>query len=320
MVSEGQYVEDIRFREFALAYLKPRYLSLSIHAFIAFYATFKLLFLTVNATDVLERWVFELTPLTLAEMPDLYALVASVLIAGTNTGLHFADVSRNRLLRIILTVVMVAGLILGLRTSPYYFDALNMGRLIVMAALLVTVPLDHIDVIRDRIRLPRGRKAETDFWPAAPQEFDDVMTSVDEALGLLDTSQDKEEADEELSELATDLLEDLMTTISDSGTQTSEVEGRPDSLEIERRRVLFEKRLEAIDRRLASDPKDVDALFAKATYLAMRGRHDDSMRVLDEVTRLSPYYPGVWHLKAKVYEMMGDSEKAELCRKRARSL
>lgn len=320
MASEGHYVEDVRFREFALAYLRPRYLSLSIHAFIAFYASFKLLFLSVNATDVLERWVFELTPLMLVEMPDLYLLVGAIVIAGINTGLHFSERGGNKLPRILLTVVMVAGLILGLRTSPYYFDAVNGGRLVVLAALLITVPLDHIDVIRGKIRFTRARAAEADFWPAAPHEFDDVMTSVDEALGLLDTSQGKEEADEELSGLATDLLEDLMTTISDTGAQPVEVEGRPDSLEIERRRVLFEKRLEAIDRRLASDPKDVDALFAKATYLAMRGRHDDSMRVLDEVTRLSPYYPGVWHLKAKVYEMMGDHEKAELCRKRARSL
>ncbi len=320
MASEGHYVEDVRFREFALAYIRPRYLSLSIHAFIAFYASFKLLFLIVNATDVLERWVFELTPLTLMDMPDLYILVSAVLIAGINTSLHFSSRGSNRLPTILLTMVMIASLILGLRTSPYYFDAVNAGRLAVLGALLVTVPLDHIDLIRSKLRLTRRRPAEADFWPAAPQEFDDVMTSVDEALGLLDTSQGVEEADEELSGLATDLLEDLMTSISDTSAQPREVESRPDSLEIERRRVLFEKRLEAIDRRLASDPKDVDALFAKATYLAMRGRHDDSMRVLDEVTRLSPYYPGVWHLKAKVYEMMGDHEKAELCRKRARSL
>ncbi len=253
-------------------------------------------------------------------LPDLQLLAASVVFASANAGLHFTDRGIRGLYRVVLTVLMVVGLILGLRTSPYYFDAVNTARILVLAALLITIPLDHIDFIRSKVRRGRTRAVDADLWPAAPQEFDDVMTSVDEALGLLDTSQDGEETDEELSGLATDLLEDLMTTISDTGSHPEEAERRPDSLEVERRRILFEKRLEAIDKRLASDPKDVDALFAKATYMAMRGLHDDAMRVLDEVTRLSPYYPGVWHLKAKVYEMMGDQEKAELCRKRARSL
>ncbi len=244
MATEGTYVEDVQFKQFALAYLRPRYLSLAIHTFVAFYASFKLIFLTVNATDVLERWVFELTPLMLMAMPELYLLSASVIVAATNAGLHFANMGTGRLIRIALTVTMVVSLILGLRTSPYYFDAVNAGRLIVLGALLLTVPLDHIGAIRSRLHLGRARGADAEFWAAEPQQFDEVMTSVDEALGLLDTSQTKEEADEELSELATDLLEDLMTTISDTSGQPAEVEGRrPDDLEVERRRILFEKRL-----------------------------------------------------------------------------
>lgn len=310
----------VEFRSFARAYLRPQYLSLGILSFLAFYVALKFLFLVFNATDVMERWVFELTPLHLYSFADIQLALLSAMLAGLNALIHFSGFLRQRILRISLTLLMVASLILALRTSPYYFDTVNVGRFAVLAALLLTVPLDHLTAARARMPW-RGDAlpSQTELWPAAPQQFDEVMTSVDEALGLLDTSAGAEEADEELSELATDLLEDLMTTIGETGEER-DASLNPDRTEVERRRILFEQRLRAIDTRLDKNAKDVDALFAKATYLAMRGEHEDAIRSLDEVTRLSPYYPGVWHLKAKVYEMMGETAKAEQARRRARSV
>ncbi len=160
------------------------------------------------------------------------------------------------------------------------------------------------------------------MWgPEAPEEFDQVMDSVDEALGMLDSTQVPGSSQEEVADRAANILEDLLSTISTpSASQEESPMPAGDQGEAERRRSLFENRLRQMDQRLASDPGDVDALFAKATYLAMRKQYDEATKALDEITRLSPYYPGVWHLKAKVYELMGDKAMAELCTKRARAM
>ncbi len=319
MAIEGSYWGDIQFKEWAISYLKPRYLSLGIHSFVAFYTTFKFFFLIFNATDSLERWVFELTPFAILGFADLQLVLISASFAIANAFLHFSEQKGQRFAAMALTGVMVGSLILALRTSPYYFDAVNVGRIAVLGSLLLTVPLDHIGLLRGRIsRQVAAPIPETEFWgPEAPEEFNEVITSVDEALGMLETSQEAGETDEELNELASDLLEDLLATISETPAAAEEEKHEPDVREIQRRRDLFETRLRSINQRLEVDSKDADALFAKATYLAMRRQNEEAIKVLDHVTMINPSYPGVWRFKAKVYQLMGNLRMAELCLKRA---
>lgn len=66
-----------------------------------------------------------------------------------------------------------------------------------------------------------------------------------------------------------------------------------------------------------ADPTDVDALFAKGTYLAMQKRTTEAIEALDRVTQLDPRYPGVWFFKAKIHQMLGNVRMAELCLRRA---
>ncbi len=218
---------------------------------------------------------------------------------------------------------MVVSIILALRTSPYYFDAVNMGRLVALGLLLSTVPLDHFDLLKRE--MPRRIEApvpEYEYWgPEAPEDFDQVMESVDEALGLLEGSQARRAVPVDADDRAVDILEDLLSTISERTPVEEEAQAAiPDPHEVERRRNLFQNRMREIDDRLAANPADMDALFSKATYLAMRKQYREAMQALDEITRLDPYYPGVWHLKTKVYELMGNREMAELCRTRAQAL
>ncbi len=322
MAAEGSYAGYFVFREWAISFLRPRYLSLMIHTFIAFYAVLKFIFLVFNSTSILERWVFELTPAFLLTLQPLQLALVSGVAAGTNAFLHFSQRKRERILAIFLTVSMIASIILGLRTSPYYFDSVNLGRLIAIGFLLVTVPLDNIDLHSSAVPWRAAAPASPELWgPEAPEEFDQVMDSVDHVLDSLDSSKPPTIAQEQAVEPAIDILEDLLSAISQQPEAEAEEEEEEvvglDPAEMERRKSLFEHRLEEIDRRLVSDPNDVDALFAKATYLAMRLQYAEASEILDEVTRLSPYYPGVWHLKAKVYELMGNQDMADLCAKRA---
>jgi len=78
--------------------------------------------------------------------------------------------------------------------------------------------------------------------------------------------------------------------------------------------------LEASESRLKEDPKNVDALFAKATALAALERYDDSMNALNELTKINHKYPGLWLLKSKIYTGMGDEQKAQLCRDRSQQI
>lgn len=307
------------------AFFKPRNLTLTIHTFIAFYAAFKFLLLLFEATSIWERWVFELTPASLMALPYTQLALLSTVVATTNASLHLSNRPGLHKASLLLTITMVVGLILGLRTSEAYFDDINLARLGVLGILLITVPLDHFGMLRERASY--GAYAPTpesdyEMWgPEAPEEFDQVMDSVDEALGMLDTTQGGGASQEEVADRAANILEDLLSTISTPAEGQEETTvSLADQGEAERRRSLFENRLRQMDQRLASDPGDVDALFAKATYLAMRKQYDDATKALDEITRLSPYYPGVWHLKAKVYELMGDKAMAELCTKRARAM
>ncbi len=48
--------------------------------------------------------------------------------------------------------------------------------------------------------------------------------------------------------------------------------------------------------------------------------YDAAVQVLNELTKQDSRYPGLWTLKAKLFDQMGDELKAKLCRQRALEL
>lgn len=77
---------------------------------------------------------------------------------------------------------------------------------------------------------------------------------------------------------------------------------------------------ERCESRLQEDPQDVDALFTKAAALARLKDYEAAVEVLNELTKLEPRYPGLWMLKAKLFDRLGEEVKANLCRQRALDL
>ncbi len=74
------------------------------------------------------------------------------------------------------------------------------------------------------------------------------------------------------------------------------------------------------EERLSGSPEDLDALFTKAAAQARLKEYDAALKTLNELTRMQPAYPGMWMLKAKLFDQVGDELKANLCRHRALEL
>lgn len=90
----------------------------------------------------------------------------------------------------------------------------------------------------------------------------------------------------------------------------------PDDPRLAKIKELYEK----CEERLKLNPEDTDALFTKAAALARLKDFEMAVRVLNDLTRQDARYPGMWMLKAKLFDRLGDELKANLCRQRALKL
>lgn len=68
--------------------------------------------------------------------------------------------------------------------------------------------------------------------------------------------------------------------------------------------------------RARANPRDPDALTALGSLLLQRDQPDKALECFHRVTRLDPAYPGIWRLKARAFDALGDTKSAEACRKR----
>lgn len=60
----------------------------------------------------------------------------------------------------------------------------------------------------------------------------------------------------------------------------------------------------------------MDALFAKAAWLAKTEDYEKCIETLDTIIKRDPFYPGIWVLKAKIYGQLGNEKMARLCQER----
>jgi predicted Zn-dependent protease len=68
--------------------------------------------------------------------------------------------------------------------------------------------------------------------------------------------------------------------------------------------------------RLRESPDDPDALVVLGVWALSRGHPQKAIEYLNAVTPRAPTYPGIWRLKARAFEALGDAENAERCRQR----
>jgi Flp pilus assembly protein TadD len=65
------------------------------------------------------------------------------------------------------------------------------------------------------------------------------------------------------------------------------------------------------------DPMDPEAQFFFAAWLARAGSLEESLEILNRISKLRPNHPGIWLFKATVLDQLGDAKKARACRARA---
>ncbi len=68
--------------------------------------------------------------------------------------------------------------------------------------------------------------------------------------------------------------------------------------------------------RLRQNPRDLDALEAVGAYFLAHDKADEALECFHRITRIDPAYPGIWRLKAKAFEAVGDRDSADQCRRR----
>jgi len=89
-----------------------------------------------------------------------------------------------------------------------------------------------------------------------------------------------------------------------------------------RRRTVLEvtnanQYVSAADERLSLDPRDADALFTTAAFLARQGKLEAAARALDRIADFDSDYPGLWRFLARLYEAMEEERLAGICLARA---
>ena len=71
--------------------------------------------------------------------------------------------------------------------------------------------------------------------------------------------------------------------------------------------------------RLRVDPKDPDAQFARAAFLAAERKLGEAVESLNVLARVAPGYPGLWRFKARLYAEVGEEKLARLCAERGQA-
>ncbi len=79
----------------------------------------------------------------------------------------------------------------------------------------------------------------------------------------------------------------------------------------------LDERVERARGALAANERDRDALFTVGAHLAVGGEAQEALGILNKLTMLDPHYPGLWWVKARVFESLGNSQAAEAAMMRA---
>jgi hypothetical protein len=135
---------------------------MGLSLYVAMYAGLKFVLVLFGATDVSDRWVFELTPAFLLNRLDMQLVFLSALLAGANAYLHISVAARDRLEGMLLSAFMAVSLVVALAAAGPDTAGANLSRLAVLLVLLAIVPADHA-VLLARRRLaepPDAREAE----------------------------------------------------------------------------------------------------------------------------------------------------------------
>ena len=168
-------------------FVSPKYLPMGLAIFVAMFAALQFVLLLFNAASTTDRWVFELTPAFLGNLPDLQLAFLSALAAGGEAYLQYGTDPQRRTLGMVLAGLMAAGLVLGLYEAGSDPTGSNVMRMVSLGMVLGIVVMDHRSILgtparaREVAAVPEPEAAAA---PAVAPEISDTAV-VDELLDIL---------------------------------------------------------------------------------------------------------------------------------------
>ncbi len=79
----------------------------------------------------------------------------------------------------------------------------------------------------------------------------------------------------------------------------------------------LEERVRKARAKLQVNAEDGDALFTLGAYFAVRGQHQEALEALNKLGARYQQYPGLWWLKARVFQLMGKDKAASAAKRMA---
>jgi len=67
-----------------------------------------------------------------------------------------------------------------------------------------------------------------------------------------------------------------------------------------------------LEERLKTEPNNADILFTLAAINAVHGQYGKAIKRILKLETIDSKYPGLWRLKDRIYELMGDVETAAI--------
>jgi len=337
---ESRYtnVRDADLRGSLAEVFRPRYIALGLSLFLAMYVATKFVLVIFNATDPGERWPFDLTPFGALNLPDIQLALLSAAATGANAALHYSADRRHRWWSLALAASIVASLIFALRASPGTLDTVNLTRFVVLAALLVMVLLDHLELLRtgaepragfleSELRSLRERAQEGALAPRAvtralqelqalvEQMPEEPATPAQEAQPSAPPATPAAPDEDYMRELLTSMLEELEdeAAVRSARGQAAQPEEAAAPEDQEGAPSLVERTASRFPR-FRPPP---EALLKEARDLADRGKLEKALKRLDWIADVDERFPGLWELAATIYDELGEDEVAAECRRRA---
>jgi len=75
--------------------------------------------------------------------------------------------------------------------------------------------------------------------------------------------------------------------------------------------IVFRPETEGLlEERFKANARDPDVIFTYAALRTLQGKFEEALDWIRQLEEIEPRYPGMWRLKAKIYELKGDAETA----------
>lgn len=199
MNHEARTVFGLPLGDWLASFFSPRYLPIALSLYVAMYAGLKLVLVVFNAAGAADRWIFELTPAFLLDLPDVQLVFLSTIVAAANAVAHVSVRPRDRVVGLGLSALMAVSLVLSLYASTSDPFGANPARLVMLLVVLAIVPMDQRFLVTRPVAA--GAAAEVPV-PPVDQDLESLLEEIGEEPAKAEAADETVRGLEKLEALA----------------------------------------------------------------------------------------------------------------------